>query len=433
MKKACVIVSLLSLFLAQGLFAAGEQEAGGDNAPIEIRVQTRWASEAPHEKAFQDLLAQFDQERDDIVIVDESIGDEQAFNDKLKTSIATGNTPDLVYTLGGESFKEYAQNGIYADLAPEFEKDPEWRDFFLPLFDNWTFDSIDGVYGIPYEFFGVAIFYNKAIFQEQGLEPPATIAEFEAVADKLLDAGIIPMAMGERGVWRGGHLYTNLMMKRFGFDKVKALAERDAEYTDADVVEVFALMDRWNRKGYLGEDITGFDYNEEKALFHNGESAMHMDGSWYISSASETDILDSMGVIPFPYFADYPEHKNAWMGGSSGGLSISGSLEGEKYQAVVDLLKFLTSPDAYAYIRKEVGGGVYPVKLEPDPDAVNQLTLEYSDVLSQAEDMKTDSYSYDPLPQMTDRVRNSIQGLFVGSLSPQETAEEIQNEIKMSE
>ena len=421
-------VTAIFVVAALTLGAAGSDENETDGT-YTIRVQTIWGADAPHEVAFRELLREFDDQRDNVVIVDESVGDETAYNDKLQTAIATGNVPDLVTTWGGASFRQYVEGGVYADLEPALNTNPEWRDFFLPLFENWILDGLDGVYGVPYEVFGVGLFYNKAIFDRLGLEPPRTIAEFEAVADRLLENDLVPMVIGNKSPWRGGHLLTNLMYKRFGFAKARALADRTAQWTDPDVSAVLALIERWHERGYFGDNVVNGSYNEEQARFHNGDTAMHMDGSWYLSSAAESVLGDEIGFVPFPYFAEYPEHRDVWMGGAAGGLSVSGTITAAKRELMVELLQHLTSAEAYAHVQQRVGGGIYPVRMKPDPAVVDALTVEYAAALETAEVMKTDIGSYDALPQMLDRTRSSVQGLFAGS-SAQEAAEEIQAEIQ---
>ncbi|POR05333.1 hypothetical protein AU468_01240 [Alkalispirochaeta sphaeroplastigenens] len=411
---------------------SGEVRAGGagegQGRRQEIRVQTRWASDAPHEAAFQQLLRDFDALHENVRVVDESVGNEISFNDRLRTAIATGNTPDVVYTLGGAAFRQYAENGVYLDLEPFLTADPQWRDFFLPLFENWQFDDLDGIYGVPYESFGVGIFYNRKIFRDLGLEPPRTVEDFEAVADVLLGEGIIPMAIGNHAIWRGGHLFTNLMLKRHGEEIARKLADRSVPWDGPEVIEVLTLIDDWHRRGFFGDNVVTASHNEEVALFHAGDTAMHMDGSWYIGSANASPLAEHIGFIPFPSFADYPRYRDVWMGGAAGGLSLSGTMSPERQEIVVSLLKFLTSPEAFATIQKAVGGGVYPVRLEADQDAVDRLTAEHAQALAEARALRTDLDSYDPLPQMTDRLRNSIQGMFAGQ-SPREAAREIQQEV----
>ena len=425
-RQLTLTFSIVGLAVTVG--ASGTQEAEADGTHT-IRVQTIWGTDAAHEVAFRELLQEFDDQRDDVVIVDESVGDPTAFNDKLKTAIATGNVPDLVNTYGGSLFCRHVEGGVYTDLELALNADPAWRDFFLPLFENWTCDGLDGIYGVPYELFGVGLFYNTAIFDHLGLEPPRTIAEFEAVSDRLLAEGIIPMVIGNKAPWRGGHLLTNLMYKRFGFAKAQALADRTAQWTDPDVVAVLALIERWHERGYFGDNVVNGGYNIEWAAFHNGETAMHMNGSWYIGTANESEIGDDVGFVPFPYFAEYPQHRNVWMGGAAGGLSVSGTITAAKRESVLELLQHLTSPAAYAHIQQRVGGGVYPVRMKPDPAVVDALTMEHVAALETAEVMKTDIGSYDPLPQMLERTRNSVQGLFAGN-SAQEAALEIQAEIQ---
>ncbi|SIQ13201.1 carbohydrate ABC transporter substrate-binding protein, CUT1 family [Alkalispirochaeta americana] len=423
---AVVMVSLFFCGVSGDVRAGGTGERKGGRQ--EIRVQTRWASDAPHEAAFQQLLRDFDDLHENVRVVDESVGNEISFNDRLRTAIATGNTPDVVYTLGGAAFRQYAENGVYLNLEPFLTEDPEWQDFFLPLFENWQFQDLEGVYGVPYESYGVGIFYNRQIFRDLGLEPPRTVEDFEIVAEALMEKGIVPMAIGNHAIWRGGHLFTNLMLKRHGAEIAHGLADRSIRWDGPEVLEVLDLIDNWHRRGFFGDNVVTASHNEEVALFHGGDTAMHMDGSWYIGSANASPLAEHIGFIPFPSFADYPQHRRVWMGGAAGGLSLSGTMSPERQEIVISLLKFLTSPEAFATIQEAVGGGVYPVRLEVDSDAVDRLTAEHAQALADAQALRTDLDSYDSLPQMTDRLRNSIQGMFAGQ-TPREAAREIQQEV----
>lgn len=156
---------------------------------------------------------------------------------------------------------------------------------------------------------------------------------------------------------------------------------------------------------------------------------MHMDGSWFLGEAATSAIATDIGFIPFPYFEEIPENSGNWSGGGAG-LSISGNLEGAKQEAAKELLQFfLTSLEHFEHLQREAKGGVYPVKLDSDESVVDPITIAYTAAIKDATDFKGDVQQYDPLSQMLDRARNSIQGLFAGN-SPENTAKEIVDEIE---
>lgn len=397
------------------------------NEPVTIRILTRLSSNQPNAVAFRDRVKEFQDKNPTVTIDDQSIEDESSFNTKFKTAVASGDVPELFQTYGGAAFSEYAKSGVAADLSGDLDADKEWSGAFLPVFENFQFADVKGTYAVPYEFFAVALFYNKDLFAQINAEPPKTVEEFEAVADKFKAAGIVPFALGEKDVWRGGHLLANLIDKKLGADMNTKLADRTAKYDDPEVVWVFSLIKDWTNKGYFGDKPATYDNNAEKAMFHSGKTAMHMNGSWYVPEATVSPIADKVGVVPFPYFSDKPENQNVWMGGAGGAFCISGKAEGAKRDAVLSLLKFTTSVDAFKYYQKVQKGGIFPVKLESDPSIVDRLTVDYSSLLGDAQ-FKAEVYSYDPLPTMSDKVRNEIQGMFAGQ-DPGTTAKNIQAEI----
>ncbi len=407
--------------------SAASSSDKASNEPVTIRILTRLSSNQPNAVAFRDRVKEFHDKNPNVTIDDQSIEDESSFNTKFKTAVASGDVPELFQTYGGAAFSEYAKSGVAADLSGDLEADKEWSGAFLPVFENFQFAEVKGTYAVPYEFFAVALFYNKDLFAKIGAEPPKTIEEFEAVCGKFKAAGIVPFALGEKDVWRGGHLLANLIDKKLGAEENTKLADRTAKYDDPEMVEIFTLIKDWANKGYFGDKPATYDNNAEKAMFHSEKTAMHMNGSWYVPEATASPIADKVGVVPFPYFSGKPENQNVWMGGAGGAFCISGKAEGAKREAALNLLKYTTSVEAFKYYQKVQKGGIFPVKLESDPSAVDKLTVDYSNLLGDAV-FKAEVYSYDPLPTMSDKVRNEIQGMFAGQ-DPQKTTKNIQAEI----
>ena len=92
MKK--VVFMLLTLVLAGTMIFAGGQRAS-EGAETRIRIMTRWSDDAPLSKYWRDMVAAWNNRKSGITIVDESLSDEAAFLDKLRSSIATGNQPEI--------------------------------------------------------------------------------------------------------------------------------------------------------------------------------------------------------------------------------------------------------------------------------------------------------------------------------------------------
>lgn len=406
------------------------ETAGGEK--LTIRVLANF-SDASQSKAFTERLQAFMEQNPNIIIDDWSTGDETVFFDKFKTAVAQGDPPEVFVNYGGESQAEYAKNNIMADLTDILNEDKEWSDKLTKsLFNSWEFNGVEGVYAIPYAAFGVGIYYNKDLFAQINAQPPETIEDLLEVSAKFKEKGIIPLPLGDKETWRGGHLFTCLSMKKFGSQKTLDLCSRKAKWNDPDMVELFKLLKHMQDQGVFGDNIVTLDYNGEKSLFHTEKAAMHMDGTWYLGSANTAPIASKIGFVPFPYFKDKPEFKDSWMGGATGGFCLSGLAEGAKRDAAIKLLKFISSVEHFKYMWDKTNGGIVPpMKIEDlgiDSSSIPPITKSFLDAFAKGTDIRNEIETYDPMSQLVDKVRDEIQGLFAGT-APEKTADAIQSEV----
>ncbi|WP_136603945.1 extracellular solute-binding protein [Paenibacillus dokdonensis] len=425
----------LSLLLICSLVLSACGSSGGSDSSsnggkggkkTQVRIMTRLSGSDLKSKAFNELLDKFKKENPDIEVVNESVNDETSYNNKFKTAVATGNVPNIWMNYGGQSFKVYAEN-IAMDLQPVLDEDKAWSGAFKPLFSGWQYSDIQGTFAVPMEDSSVAIYYNKDLFKKAGVEPPKTIEEMTALVEPFKKIGAVPMLMGDKENFRGGHLINNLSFKRFGFQKIEDLISRKAKWNDPDMLQLFQLMKDWQSAGVLGDNIVTLDSNGTTAQFLAGKSAMLFEGNWAISQLSSSDIADKIGVIPFPYFADHPENKDVWFG-TAGGYSVSKSISGAEKDATIKLLKYLTNEDAFKYFAQATKGGTYPVNVELDSSQIDPVTKEYMEAQKSAKTFLSEIETYDNIPSLQDKLRSEIQGMFAGS-SPQQTADNVQKVV----
>ncbi len=413
------------LLLPLMLFAQGSKDknVAGAKGDITISIIAEWSSDTPTSKIFRDKIAEFDAEDNGIKVVSEMIGDEKSYYNKLRTRFATGEFPDIFFDYGGARTADYVESGILVDLQPFLDADPEWKADFLPILDDWRYADYPGaLYGVPTSFYVVGLFYNKAIFAELGLQAPTTMKEFEQVSDKLMEAGYIPLSLGEKDVYRAGHFFNNLVMKSYGSDAVTALGDRTLSYDDPKIMKLYQMLYDYNNRGYFGANTINKDTNMARTDFHSEKAAMHFDGTWYLGTAASVSIADDISFIPFP--AINPEYANSWQGGTNGGLSVVNTGDANKVEKSIQLLKELTRGEFAKEQQAVARGGVYPVFFESDPSVVSRISIEVSDAYENAEEFRSDIQNYDDNPKMLETVRVALQGLFVGK-TPKQCAEEI--------
>lgn len=100
--------------------------------------------------------------------------------------------PDLFMYFGSSVFK-MAQNGYWGSL----DEGSAWVGDLNPSFkQNMTYEG--SLYAYPLDCSGEGVFYNKKVFEDNGLKVPETYEDFLTVCDTLKSKGITPVALGAR-------------------------------------------------------------------------------------------------------------------------------------------------------------------------------------------------------------------------------------------
>ena len=425
-----VLVSTMLLSLIGCAGGSEESSSGSDGGNITIKVATRYSADTPDDTFYREMVKEFNEMDNGITVEGDDIVTESDYLDKLRTSFANGDTPNAFIEFGGSRVLDYVDSDALVDMQPYFDEDTQWYDdFYESMFDQVRYPMHEGkTWGVPFKSYVVSLYYNKEIFEQQGLQPPTTWDEFLDVCEELQAAGIQPLQMGGRDAWRGGHFHNNIVIKSLGADAVGKLADRTLAYDSPEMIATYQKIIDLNEKGYLGNDVLNADYAIERETYAAGQCAMRWDGSWYVQEIMGTDIYDKTGVIAFPAI-DESYAKEAQGGGSDMWyVSKLGKTE-EEIAASVEFLKFITSRDYFAK-NNEVAAAVFPVKFEVTADTpANPVMDEINALLDDYTALRTDIQNYDSESHMLDTVRNAIQGLVMGN-SAEECGKEIMERIE---
>ena len=418
MKKR-MLAAIMAMTMVVGMLATGcggsnkETSDGGD---IEITVATRYSNDNPDENYYREKVEEFNALDNGITVKMDNIATESDYLDKVRTSFANGDTPNIFLEYGGSRCLDYLESDALVDLKPYLEEnDNEWYDtFYDNLWNQCEYEGYDGVYAVPFKTYMIVMYYNKDLFTEAGLEPPTTIDEMLSACEVFKSKGILPFQTGEKDTYRFGHFNNNLIIKTLGVDAVDDLASRNLAYDSDEMIGTYQVMADMVEKGYFGDNILDTDSATENEMFKSGKAAMKWDGSWFIANdLYGTDFYDHVGVVAFPYGDE--SCKTYAQGGSSDMFFVSKlDKSEEEIEASVEFLKFITSPDYYQGL-DEVAQTIVPVKFEKsDKSPENPLLDEVIAIQSEVTDMRTDVQNYDSESHMLDTVRSSLQGLAMG-------------------
>ena len=164
----------------------------------------------------------------------------------------------------------------------------------------WQTDDGRDTYCVPVASVIHGFFYNKKVFADLGLKPPATEPEFFAALDKVKAAGkVVPLALGTADQWDTSQVvFTGIGPNYWkGEEGRKALIEGKAKFTDPQFVAVWQTMTKW--PAYMAKGYQAQTYGDSQTLFASGKAAVFPAGSWDIAFFQKEGGLD-FGAFPPP-------------------------------------------------------------------------------------------------------------------------------------
>ncbi len=170
------IVVLFTLLGAASVWAAGGKEATGS------QVTTIKFWKAPHSPSeaeyWQPVLDKFQQAHPNIK-VDYLVTPWDTWIEKYTAAFAGGDPPDVSYMT--EWYPRFADAGQLADLQPHITTEIRNRYGTGP----WQYATYHGkVIGIPFIALDSVFYYNKTIFEKEGIKVPQTCEELRVAAKK---------------------------------------------------------------------------------------------------------------------------------------------------------------------------------------------------------------------------------------------------------
>lgn len=408
--------------------AAGE-EAKGD---IQIRLLTRMAGTAPQVEIFHQVLEEFKADYPEVTIVDDSQGEEGAFNSILKTDLSSGTMANIFRIQGVANLANYIDEGYLLNVEPYIQEDKEWGGGFAEgALNYYRVPGKEGIYGVPCEGGLIGVYYNERLLKEAGVEKfPETWTEFKDAITKIKANGKTPIALGAKTSYMAGHLHNQLFYKWMGTEAAKSLGDRSLSWDDPEVVKTLSYFKELIDIGAFPDGAAGLSDDMVLADFQNGDAAMMITGPWNITRFNDPEVCpehENIKLAKFPYFEEKPEFKDNDMQVISPYM-VNGKLEGRELELTMELVKRLTNKETASRFANEASQLIPRNDIDVDPAKVDPLFVENVDLCATSTGVAVDVFDYDPLASMQDRTRNSLVGLFTGS-TPEQAAQEIQSEV----
>ncbi|MCH2069568.1 MAG: ABC transporter substrate-binding protein [Shimia sp.] len=217
----------------------------------------------------------------------------------LQARIAAGNPPTAMLMLG-QNIIDWSKEGLLGDVDAVAAANG-W-DAALPQAVK-DFTKIEGHYvSAPTNVHRTdMIWASKLAFDAIGADFPKTWTEFNALAPKFLEAGILPLAHGGQA-WQEVYMFEAVALGVGGADFYKsALVELKEESLRSDtMVAVFKQLAEL--RAMVDENAPGRDWNLATAMVINGQAAMQIMGDWAKGEFTNAGLAagDDFACIPVP-------------------------------------------------------------------------------------------------------------------------------------
>ncbi|NPV52400.1 MAG: sugar ABC transporter substrate-binding protein [Firmicutes bacterium] len=237
------------------------------------------------------MVDQWNKENPDIKVVFETFPWDQYVNEKLTVGFASRQGPDVFWISPGE-FMKYVENGIALPLNQYFPEDLK-QDLVPAALDAVTVKG--KIYAVPHEMEPVALYYNKNLFKQSGVEPPTTWDELISTAKKLKTSNrwgvMIPTA---------GDYYQNFVFYPFLWMAGGDVLDKEWTQCTFNSPATAKALDFWGDliNKYKVAPPTGGNPGDESLA--NGLTSMFVVGYWYAGILKNNYPKFEYGVVPIP-------------------------------------------------------------------------------------------------------------------------------------
>ncbi|HVN53042.1 MAG TPA: extracellular solute-binding protein [Anaerolineaceae bacterium] len=395
-------------------------------APVTIRW---WhITVAANQKAVWQKLADEYHAAHPNVTIEITVLENEAFKTKMTTVMQSGQPPDIFQSWGGGLMNQYADAGLLKDITADLDADGgAWRSTFSPgALGVYSYKGKN--YGVPWDMGMVGCWYNKALFSKAGISnPPATWSELLEDVKKLKAAGITPIALGAGDKWPAAFWWEYLAVRNGGQAAFDAAASRKGAFSDPPFVQAGKKIQELTALKPFQNGFLGATWPDEATTLGNGKAAMDVMGQWGPGafndySADKKGIGDNLGWFPFPAVEGGAGAATDALGGGNG-FAIGKDAPPE----TVDFVKYLTRAESQVQCAKE--GFCIPVVKGGEAGLSDPLLKAVQQGAAAAKYFQLYYDQYLP-PAMGSVVNDNVQGIFAGSLTPEQAAQAIEDSAK---
>ncbi|HLN14117.1 MAG TPA: extracellular solute-binding protein, partial [bacterium] len=331
----------------------------------------------------------------------------------LSAAMQSGKGPDILQVRAYGALQPFARPEF---LVPLSDKVPELKTFSPQWLEGASSRTDGKVYGVPFAVQTLVIFYNKKLLDRAGVQPPHTWDQFLAALKTLKDHGITPLANGGKEGWTLevalGVLGPNFYGGSTFYDAVThgQTTFKNTAFTQS--LARFAEIRPYMPQGYMG-----VAYTDMQQLFINEQAAMYIGGIWELGYFQSQNSSLQIGIMPGPVART---NDTPWVSSYDDG-NYGVNAKTPYMDAAIKFIRFTATRD---------WGQAFTDQLK-QISAVPGIQV-HDPTLRQAVGYMRHSTPYIMLvgfrwqnPTGSDLIQSDLQGLFAGSLTPDQVGADV--------
>ena len=256
----------------------------------------------------------------------------------LEAGAQGGSLPDVFWMHSNES-ERYMSNDMLLDVTDKIKEsdviDPE--NYPEDIWGLYTYN--DKYYAVPKDIDTIALWYNKAMFDEAGLEYPTaewTWDDMFEAAKKLTNENHYGLAIRNDNNQAG---YYNMIFDNGGY--IISEDKKTSGYDDPKTIEAMQDLESYIKAGVM-PSLETMSENGESVLFQSGKVAMVLQGSWMVAAYRDNEYTAAnCDVVELPKSARTGRRVSLY-----NGLGWAAAANGKHTEQAWQLIEYLGSKEA---------------------------------------------------------------------------------------
>ena len=271
--------------------------AGGVSAEnADISGEVRYAYWDDNQTPYiQQCIEEFNKEYPNVPVTPEPNTWDEYWT-KLEAAATGGSIAD-VFWMNGPNITKYANGGILMPIDDMIEEQGiDVANYPAGLVSLYNIDGVQ--YALPKDFDTIGVWYNKALFDEAGVEYPTDDWTWEDMAEKA--AALTKDDGSVYGIGAGFDTQCGIYNTIFACGGY--VISEDKKSSGYDLAETQAGVQCWIdlQEAGVSPSEASLEETTADAQFLSGRLAMYWGGSWFLGAVKTSDLKDNIDVVELP-------------------------------------------------------------------------------------------------------------------------------------